>query len=147
MKLVISAIPLFLGGVIYILYREHTLVMFSWFSSLGLTDLINGTRELAGPSVRFIPEWVIFSLPNALWVLSGTLIFSHIWEVRKKEKIFWISIFVFLAVGSEIGQHFKLIAGSYDHADLLLMLVAVALALKLTSKPNCLNDEERPHNI
>ena len=43
--------------------------MFRWTDSLGLTGAIGTMRNLAGFD-RYLPDWIVYSLPFALWVSS-----------------------------------------------------------------------------
>ncbi len=126
---VIGITSIILGGIIYVLWREQTLLMFKWFDSLGLTPAIVSMRSSANAYLSVIPKWLCFSLPNALWFFGGVLLFSSIWKNFYAERIFWISIFAVIVIGCEIGQLAGVILGTYDNTDMVLMLMLIPLAI------------------
>lgn len=124
-RIIISLAALFFGGMIYILWRTETLFMFSWFDCLGLDDVIACLRASAEPFLVYLPDWFIFSMPNALWFFSGLILFDFIWGENLSEcKFFWLSLFFVIAVGSEVAQAFQFIPGTFDYQDFLFMIIA-----------------------
>lgn len=121
-------IPMFLGGMIYTIYRPQNLIMFSWFEILHCNRKIELLRKVICDSNILLPKWVIYSLPNALWVFSGVISFQLIWQKKIKQMYFWISIFVFVAIMFEVSQLLNIIPGVFDFIDILLILISVALA-------------------
>ncbi len=116
---------LFLGGMTYLLWRSDTLTMFSWFDRLGLGGSIAWLRVGAGSFSNYLPDWFIFSIPNALWFFSGLMLFDYIWGVDSSgKKLFWLSIFCAIALGSEVAQAFQIIPGTFDYQDLAFMIIA-----------------------
>lgn len=126
---VIGIVSIILGGIIYVLWREQTLLMFKWFDSLGLTPAIILIRSLAVAYLSILPNWLCYSLPNALWFFGGVLLFSSIWKNFFAERILWISIFVVIGIGCEIGQLAGVLPGTYDNTDIVLMLMFIPLAI------------------
>lgn len=111
-------IPLFLGGMTYILYRETTIYMFEWSKMIGIYQFILDMRLYFN---NFIspPDWFIYSLPNGLWVYSFIYSISLIWMHEKNIiRYFWITLVLILAIGSEIGQGIGFIPGTFDYMDL-----------------------------
>jgi hypothetical protein len=124
-RIIVSLAALFFGGMIYILWRTETLFMFSWFGRLGLGGVIAWLRAGAEPFSVYLPDWFIFSIPNAVWFFSGLILFDSIWGANSSEcKLFWVSIFVVIAVGSEAAQAFQFIPGTFDYRDFLFMIIA-----------------------
>lgn len=113
---------LIIGGLIYIIWRKDTLLMFSWFNKIGISSEINMIRNEYKDFYFFIPKWVIMSLPNALWFNCGLLFLSIIWQNNDEEKIIWFVILFIIALGIEIGQLFHIISGVYDKNDMFLIL-------------------------
>ena len=101
---IIGSVSIIIGGMIYVLWREQTLLMFSWFNSMGVMDAIEAMRYSASPYHSIVPKWIYFSLPNAMWLLGGTLLFSSIWKDHVYERYFWMTLFSIIAIGSELGQ-------------------------------------------
>lgn len=129
-KIIISLCALFAGGTIYLLWRSDTLLMFYWLEQLGIIDVIKGFRINLASYRNTLPNWFIYSLPNALWFYSGLLLLKKIWEdISPNDGIYWIICFCLIAFGSEIIQIFNLIGGTFDFVDLFLMIIAGLLFL------------------
>lgn len=120
-------IPLLIGGVIYILFRSDSLVMFSWFESFGVEKIILAFRQLNYGQSN-LPNWAIFSLPDALWVFSFTNLMLIIWrDIFSSQSILWIFIAPIIGIVSEVGQGLHFIRGTFDATDLILILIASTL--------------------
>ena len=86
-------IPLLIGGLIYIIYRTETLIMFSWFSYLSLDQYVDYLRTF---SSYLLPDWVILSLPNGLWTYSFIVGISFIWNNKLNIHVFFWFILALL---------------------------------------------------
>ena len=64
-KVIISLVILLLGGLVYVIYREKSLLMFNWFDSIGISNEIDWLRRLF--QGEGIYGWVKYSLPDGLW--------------------------------------------------------------------------------
>ncbi|MBD3245268.1 MAG: hypothetical protein GF335_04740 [Candidatus Moranbacteria bacterium] len=118
-------LPLYLGGMLYIVYRTESLLMFSWFDFLGLKEPIAQLRNFKNEQ---LPHWLLFSLADAIWVYSFTLMMLIIWDFEiNKKNFYWILLGAILGIGGEIAQLFGL-TGTFDLWDLILSLVACVLA-------------------
>jgi hypothetical protein len=127
-KIFIGILPVFLGGLIYLTYRVDSLLMFNWFKIIGLTDLVSFLRTDDLLQNLTIPNWVKFSLPDALWLFSFTYIILLLWDFKiTRQSIFWIFIAPTVGLFSEIGQLIGIIPGTYDKVDLLLLILSTAL--------------------
>ena len=116
-------LTMFIGGVIYVLFRSDTLLMFRWFEFFKLDKLIYSLREYTFYYRKYIPESVLFSLPDCLWVYSFTMFLSFYLK-----NIFLIMIPCIGSVLTEIGQLW-FVPGTFDILDILYMLVATGIAL------------------
>jgi hypothetical protein len=136
-------LPTFVGGMIYIIFRAKTLWMFSWFEVLKLDTLINYLRNFRKVEIW---DWVKFSLPDALWVYSFTMIMIIIWDFKlNKKSAFWILLAPALGIFGELSQLINLIPnlnssllkklGTFDLIDFILVCLAVFLALIQLKKP------------
>lgn len=74
---------LFIGGCLYLLYRSDSLVMFRWCQSLGVYDFIISLR----PQGHY-DNWLVYSLPDGLWMLAYVLLMGAIWNFHVKKKSF-----------------------------------------------------------
>lgn len=67
-----SLIPLLFGGLIYVLFRSQSLIMFGWVNAIGMYELINLLRTYINANETLMPNWFIYSLPDGLWIYSFT---------------------------------------------------------------------------
>jgi len=128
-------IPVFIGSMIYVIWRGTSLLMFRWFDYLHLTGVVATLRNLAFE----VPEWVIYNLPNGLWSYSFLFILTYIWfDSKAKARYLWMSLVPLLSIGSELGQFFGFIPGTFDVVDLifymLFMCLSVTSAVKVRGK-------------
>lgn len=115
-------LPLLFGALIYIFYRPKNLLMFDWLNFLGFKDSLNSLRPTAQQQFSRIPEWVIYSLPDGLWVLSYTFLMSLIWASEQRIiKPFFIFFGLIFSLSLELGQYFKIIPGNFDFNDLIFI--------------------------
>jgi len=75
-KIIHAFFSMFIGSMIYILFREKRLLMFKWFKFIKLDFVINFLRDSFYKYRIYIPKSVLFSLPDALWVYSFTMFLS-----------------------------------------------------------------------
>jgi len=133
-NLIIGILSIILGCIIYLLWRETNLLMFSWFETIGFSPIILNLRESVAISLKNYPRWIFFSLPLALWYFGGILILSHIWDKFLSEKICWVFFFSIIAFGSEFGQLLNLVPGTYDSNDIHLMLFFIPIIILINIK-------------
>lgn len=121
-------ITLLIGGLIYMLFRTSSLLMFSWYKTIGLGGILNGLRKSTIPFTENVPEWILFSLPDGLWIFSYVCLILFIWKNSVSFKnLFWILIIPILAISSELGQFLGLITRTFDLTDLLLYIFGMTL--------------------
>ena len=117
-------IPMIIGGFIYILFRENTLVMFDWFNSLGFESIIYHFRENINTNIH-LPKWIVYSLPDGIWIYSLTSLMILIWRLdSNKIKYIWFLIGPLLGISAEMGQLFNIIPGTFDNTDIAFCLIA-----------------------
>jgi len=128
-----SALPMVLGGVVYLLFRNTHMLMFQWVDLAGLTDPLMRARSWAAPLRQWMPGWLLFSLPDGAWVFSCTAFFAHLWpDGPWWMRWGWIGLGTVLAMGGELGQLVGLVPGVFDPRDLVAYLLAAGLALLIT---------------
>ena len=116
--------PLLVGGLTYILFRADTLKMFQWFSRLGLEESIHRIRQTTYGQFK-MPAWFIFSLPDALWLFSFTNLMLILWKDKFSiNSMFWILLAPTVGIFSELGQAIKIVPGTFDLTDLVLLTIA-----------------------
>ena len=132
--LFLGVLSIFLGGMIYIIWRSENLLMFSWFNFINIDEAIQLLRNLHIKSSLTMPEWFYFSLPNALWTFGGILLFKYIWKKVSSELFFWITLFSIVSIGSELGQYAGIIPGTFDINDVSLTFIFIIIAMILINK-------------
>lgn len=131
---VLSAISVFLGGVIYILLRPTKAVFLNVFNLVGLDEWADIIREITVPVSGFFPEWFVYTLPNGLWAFAYTLLILSIWRGSKSLlKYFWFATIPGLVFGFEMLQFFDVLNGTFAIEDLLSGLVGIIAGI-LTTK-------------
>lgn len=116
-KIYVNGLSLFLffvGGMIYLMFRSESLVMFRWCEMLHIKKYVDSLR------ISYIlPQWVIYSLPDGLWLCSYVLFVSAIWNFDLKQGWPYIFSLPAIAIGSELAQAFGWINGTFDWIDLV----------------------------
>lgn len=125
-KVMLSLVILLLGGLIYIIFRDKSLLMFNWFDAIGIGNEIDGLRRLF--QGEGIYGWVKYSLPDGLWAFSYMFLVDAIWNGSKliSSYIFIYSL-PFFALLSEFFQYFGLLPGVFDWVDVASYLFAIIL--------------------
>ena len=114
--------PLLIGGFTYLFFRSDSLLMFTWCNSIGILSEIKYIRNILF-EIKF-PSWVIYNLPDGLWVFSYVNLMLIIWKCKiKKNSIIWISFIPILAIVSELLQLNGLVFGTFDWRDILFYLL------------------------
>ncbi len=129
-RIILSFFLLSFGGMIYILFRQDSLQMFTFFDKMGIKPLIQAIRIL-GTDFKVV-DWVKYNLPDGLWLFSYMFLIDAMWN---GESAFLYYFFLYLlpiiAITSEILQLFNVIPGVYDTFDLLFYFSAIILFLTL----------------
>lgn len=121
-----SILTLLLGGSIYVFFRALSLKMFSWFVSLGINNSILKIRSLT-ENIK-LPDWILFSLPDGLWIFSFISFQLFIWNNKiEKGNCIWLFCLPMVAIISEIGQLVKIVPGTFDSLDLVMYLIGTVL--------------------
>jgi hypothetical protein len=123
LQLFIHLLSICAGGLIYICFRSSDLMMFRWFDYLHCSDAISQIRNISNVYKIENSDWLIYSLPDGLWMFSFTTIILYIWRNTINRKNFaWIIIMPIIAFCTEICQKYDLINGTYDTNDLFAYL-------------------------
>ena len=120
----VSVLSMFLGGIIYLMWRPPTLLMFSWCRSIGIYGDVLQMRLSWASMKDFLPNWFVFSLPQALWCFSWLCCIHAIWINKSGiHERFWTAIILVISLLVEIMQLFPWISGVYDSVDLVLIII------------------------
>lgn len=125
-KVMLSLVILLLGGLIYVIFRDKSLLMFDWFNTIGISNEIDGLRRLF--QGEGIYGWVKYSLPDGLWIFSYMFIIDAIWDrERNAVSILFLWGLPIVAVLSECFQYFGLLPGVFDWMDMASYMLAIVL--------------------
>ena len=137
---------LLVGGMLYVLYRPQTLLLFRVSDALGLSSVIGEWRQFASVSYR-PADFVVYSLPAGLWAASYVLITAPLTSLLRKRSsgvesgssdaashnvrrcyplYVAVAFIPLLGAASELMQALHLLPGTYDPADLVLYLLPLA---------------------
>jgi hypothetical protein len=119
LNILLCLVALLSGGIIYVLFRSSEPVFFSWIRSAGLESWLSFVRNSSLSLNRFLPEWVIYSLPNGLWAFAYAMLITGIWaESKSRLKYFWMASIPVLVIGFEILQGTGIIPGTFCLYDI-----------------------------
>ena len=127
-------LPLLVGGLLYILYRPTSLLMFAWFAELGLEPVVTNMRTLAG-RLGVPPDFVVYSLPGGLWAYSLLAYLRLALGHQPGRLRGWLLPTACLLVALELVQLASARLGVFSPADLLTTVGAIGLFLTLTFRP------------
>ncbi len=124
--------PILLGGLIYMLFRSDTLLMFRWFRIIKIGKIVQFLRSTNFIKSIILPDWVKYSLPDGLWIFSYVSLMILIWDYKiSRISIRWILVLPIIAVLSEFGQLFKIVPGTFDIMDLITYSFSTFLPIVL----------------
>lgn len=119
---------LILGLGIYIFFRSGQVHFNKWLLNQNLGFDLHWIRSFTLQICEFLPDWFLFSLPDALWMLSLSTLIHDIWKNEPKVNLlFWSMITPIIAVTWEIAQGLKFISGTFDWVDILFYLIVTAI--------------------
>lgn len=123
----LPATALAAAGLIYLAFRAPALRLFTWADALGLSAAVAELRAVARDHAP--PDWVLFSLPDALWQLAFAFtLFRLSRGARAVERAAWCAAPVAIGLGLELGQAAGAVPGTFDPVDLTLSIAAVGVA-------------------
>jgi hypothetical protein len=110
-------LPIALGSCIYVGWRSTDLWVFQWIDAVGVTHLV------VRPGFP-LPGWALYSLPDGCWVYAYTSWMLLLWGRMSP----WAYAGVSLGLGSEFGQLFGFVPGTYDNLDVVFYIGAFILS-------------------
>ena len=123
---IIYFFPLLLGGLIYISFRDENLLLFHWLRKLNVNYSL---LRCFNADHNIIKSYVIYSLPNGLWVLSGILVIGSIWKDKKCNFYLYISILIFIALFIETAQKLNIMYGTFDVIDIFTIIIFSSIGI------------------
>jgi hypothetical protein len=133
----LSASALILGGIIYILFYSSQPVFFGWIQAAGLNNWLSAARQHSLSANSYLPQWIVYSLPDGLWAFAYALLITGIW-IRSHSglKYFWMSTIPVLVIGLELLQYTGMVKGTFSFMDLIFeisgLLVGIYAGIKIT---------------
>lgn len=125
---ILSFILLGIGGSIYLLFRQKTLLMFKWVESLGLSEYIDRLRDMV--SHITLNHITLYSLPDGLWLASYIIVVNIIVSKSNKHNLlFWSLLLPVIAIVFELLQIPEIIPGIFDVFDLICYIAPLIIYL------------------
>lgn len=131
--ILLSILSLISGGFIYLFLRKPPAV----FQAVIPKNYMTAIRELslARNLSTNTPDWVIYNLPDCLWMFSFTLAICVIWDFKlHRQSKFWLAVCFLSGIGFEILQHMSLVPGVFDWKDLIFIISGATLPLSFIFK-------------
>ena len=130
MRITASALALIAGGMIYILGRPRTLLLFWVADHIGLRGTFDELRALL--SLEGWPDWAVYSLPGGLWSLSYLLLTDVLASrLSTFKRVSLAGVIPMVGVLSELFQKVGWLPGTYDQADLFFYLLPYLIYLSI----------------
>jgi hypothetical protein len=125
--LFLVVLPMLLGLFIYMSSRSESIFLNQWIATQNQGKVLNFFQNLIPGN---IPQWIKFSLPDALWMLSLTTLVLFIWDFKlNKKSMLWVGSTILCGIVLEILQLFGFIRGTFDVLDLLFLIIAGSIPL------------------
>jgi len=103
--------------------------MFHWADAFGMTSSINAMRAWLSDFYRYLPIWVVYSLPFALWVSSYLFFIKGIWwNSTSLARNVWFWCIPIIAIVSELAQIISIIPGHFDPLDVVTIVIGTILS-------------------
>lgn len=109
--------------------------MFKPLELMGLLDDVRALRSAHWfPPIETVPEWVVYSLPDGMWLLSYMFAMEFIWNNDSKHiRLFFVWVIPMAIIAHEFCQLMGLASGTWDILDLTSYSIAIIIYL-LTKK-------------
>lgn len=134
--------PLSIGIFIYLFFRSKSLIIFRWIDIFEISNKFESLRIYLSQYKSNLPVWLIYSVPDALWVYSLISAIFITWGKDFLNVKFWLVISLLIAPSLEFLQFLKLFPGTFDIIDLLFYLIGSILSLTIV-KHNLKKNEKQ----
>ena len=131
----LSILSILFGGFIYVAFRSDSIVLFSWIDYIGFAEPIDNLRLKTLPYKDGVPDWVLYSLPDGLWLFSFSSAVMVIWEmeITRYSLILLLSILI-LVISLEALQYYNIINGTFDIIDVIFFIFGAVLPMWVFKK-------------
>jgi hypothetical protein len=122
--------PLLAGGVLYVGWRSRALLFWGWSDALGARMLLEHARDFLHAVLPNPPEWLRYTLPDALWVYALAYAIARTQrQSSARVRALWLLLPAAMGPGAELLQWIGALPGTFDPCDLCASAFAVGLAL------------------
>lgn len=126
---IIALLLILTGGMIYVLYRPESLLLFRVTDSLGITPLIDILRS--NSSRVMLPSFMINSLPAGLWTASYLLMMYITTKFHTRRIRLMLALPLPIAsIVLEFMQLWGWCPGTFDIYDLICYIVPLCVFVK-----------------
>ena len=133
LKIFAGFIFLLTGSYLYLKFRSETLLMFKWAKNLHLDFIVSAIRKSFEGLNSDQIEFLIFSAPYGLWVISFCCFIGAIWHKDNSLSAIILRLFVpVIAISSELLQFVGFLPGTFDINDLLVLIVSTIIGLTIS---------------
>ena len=120
----LSLILFFVACWIYVSNRSTDMVIYDWLS----IDVNNQLFCFFRNTEIELPDWVLYNLPDALWLLSFLFMNEAIWGKDNRKYIF-VAVVTIFALSIEILQMYTLFPGTGDILDIISYVIVLIIYL------------------
>lgn len=127
--LILGITSCLLGGLIYILFRDDELILFSWINTIGASHIVEQIRFYTYGIVH--NEFILYSLPDGLWLFSYILMIGYVWNMDMRKIGMFVLPMATFAIGCEGLQKTGCINGTYDWSDMVTYIISILLGFTI----------------
>ena len=111
------------GSIIYLFLRPTKLILFDYTGDV-LKECIEAFRLISLTCSLSFPSWVLFSLPDGLYIYSYVNLMLYIWdcEITANNLIWYLAVPLYVLV-NEFMQFANLVSGVFDPVDLIFYVI------------------------
>ncbi len=126
---ILSLLLLFIGGMIYVLYRPQNILLFRITDVLGIGTFISSIRESS--SFVILPSICINSVPAGLWTASYLILMYCNTKFYSKKTRMMLSLPLPVSmIVLEFMQLFGWCPGTFDFNDLICYVIPLIIFIK-----------------
>ena len=124
--LICVIVSLLAGAFIYFITRSEFVYLNQWISQINEGKVLSFFQNIAANDQ--LPFWVIYSLPDALWMFALIMAILTIWDFKLHNKsIAWLVMALAAAIMFELLQGFSYIKGTFDPVDLIMIMLSAVI--------------------
>lgn len=122
-----------MGGMVYVLFRPRTLLLFSVADATGIGSWADSMRTLFG-GIQ-LPDWMVYSLPGGLWSAAYVLLVGWLMQGRAlRWRLLATLPIPLVGALSELLQGAGVLSGTFDMGDVVCYLAPYLIYASLNEK-------------